>query len=81
MASFLERLRLQKKRQAIHTLLTHASPVDFTIVGRTLMHAALVGVVAGLVGAAFFAGLEYVQQFLLENLGGYHVLRTRFARG
>jgi CIC family chloride channel protein len=76
MASFIERLRLQKKRQALHTLLTAASPVDFTIVGRTLMHAALVGVVAGLVGAAFFAGLEYLQRFLLEDLGGYHVLRA-----
>ncbi len=41
-----------------------------------LLHAALVGVAAGLAGAAFFGGLEYLQRFLLEGLAGYRVLRA-----
>ena len=34
------------------------------------------GVAAGLVGAAFFAALEFVQRLLLEDLGGYLPLRA-----
>src|SRR4051812_13352389 len=52
------------------------APIDLGIVGRTLLHAAAVGVAAGLVGAAFFAGLEYVQRGLLEELVGYIPLRA-----
>jgi CIC family chloride channel protein len=58
------------------------SPLDLRIVGRTLLHAALVGLAAGLVGAAFFAGVEYAQNLLLEGLAGYVPLRAsgeRFA--
>lgn len=40
------------------------------------MHAALVGVAAGLIGAAFFASLEYCQRFVLEDLAGYVPLRA-----
>ncbi len=57
-------------------MLSEASGVDLTIIGRTLFHAALVGAVAGLVGAAFFAGLEYMQRLVLEDLGGDHPLRA-----
>jgi chloride channel protein, CIC family len=63
-------------REFLTTLLREATPVDLRIVGRTLLHAALVGVVAGLVGAAFFAALELVQRLLLESLVGYRVLRA-----
>jgi len=52
------------------------APIDLGIVGRTLLHAAAVGVAAGLVGAAFFAGLEYLQRGLLEELVGYIPLRA-----
>lgn len=41
-----------------------------------LFHAAFVGGVVGLAGAAFFGGLEYVQRFLLEDLAGYVPLRA-----
>ncbi|MBC8132548.1 MAG: hypothetical protein H7X95_06170, partial [Deltaproteobacteria bacterium] len=75
-ARLIDRLRSFKSRQALHTILTESSPVDFTVVGRTLLHAAIVGAAAGLVGAAFFAGLEYLQQILLEDLGGYRILRA-----
>ncbi|MCC6994572.1 MAG: chloride channel protein [Deltaproteobacteria bacterium] len=50
------------------------------ILGRTLLHAALVGLGAGLIGAAFFAGLEYMQWFLLEYLCGYSPLRAHGER-
>jgi CIC family chloride channel protein len=51
-------------------------PLDLRILGRTLLHTAAVGFAAGLLGAAFFAGLEYAQSFLLEGLAGYVPLRA-----
>jgi CIC family chloride channel protein len=53
-----------------------AAPVDFQVVGRTLFHALIVGAAAGLVGAAFFAGLEYLQSWALEGVAGYRILRA-----
>jgi CIC family chloride channel protein len=52
------------------------APLDLQILGRTLLHAALVGLGAGAIGAAFFAGLEYTQKLLLETLAGYKALRA-----
>jgi CIC family chloride channel protein len=57
-------------------LFASRAPIDLGIVGRTLLHAATVGMAAGLVGAAFFAGLEYLQRGLLEELVGYVPLRA-----
>ena len=74
--SWLGKLRWQRRGDALRAILTSSSPVDFTIVGRTLLHAAVVGAAAGLMGAAFFAGLEYMQRILLEDLGGYRLLRA-----
>ncbi len=54
-----------------------AAPLDLRILGRTLLHAALVGLLAGAVGAAFFAALEVAQRFLLEGLAGYVPLRAK----
>jgi len=76
MGAIKEWLRASKARDALAFFPDAASSVELRIVGRTLLHAALVGAAAGLVGAAFFAGLEYVQRFLLEDLGGYHPLRA-----
>lgn len=56
--------------------LSPTAPLDLRIVGRTLFHAALVGIAAGLAGAAFFAGLEYLQTALLEGIAGYRPLRA-----
>jgi CIC family chloride channel protein len=52
-------------------MLADSAPLDLRIVGRTLLHAAAVGVAAGLAGAAFFAGLEYFTRAVLEELAGY----------
>jgi CIC family chloride channel protein len=57
-----------------------APPLDLRILGRTLLHAAVVGLSAGLIGAAFFAGLEYTQNLLLERLAGYAPLRAHGER-
>ena len=51
-------------------------PLDLQILGRTLLHVTVIGVAAGLIGAGFFAALEYIQRFLLEGLAGYHALRA-----
>jgi CIC family chloride channel protein len=56
------------------------APLDMRILGRMLWHAAAVGAGAGLVGAAFFGGLEYVQSLLLERLAGYVPLRAHGER-
>jgi CIC family chloride channel protein len=54
-----------------------ASPLDLRLLGRTLLHAALVGCCAGIVGAIFFAALEVGQTLLLEGLAGYVPARAR----
>src|SRR5687767_12225685 len=63
-------------RGLLATLLPEASPLDLRILGRTLLHAAMVGALAGGIGAAFFAGLELVQRLLLELAAGFHPLRA-----
>jgi CIC family chloride channel protein len=49
---------------------------DLRLLGRTLVHAAVVGLAAGLVGALFVGLLELAQHFLLERLCGYKPLRA-----
>lgn len=56
------------------------NPLDLRIVGRTVAHAALVGLAAGLIGAFFFGALEYVQHLVLERLTGYMPLRAQGER-
>lgn len=51
-------------------------PLDLRLLGRTLLHAAVLGCVAGLVGAGFFAALELGQRLLLGGLAGYLPLRA-----
>jgi CIC family chloride channel protein len=68
----------------IAALLVAAAPIDLAIVGRTLLHAALVGAAAGAVGAGFFAALEHAEHLLLHDLCGYLQLRAageRIAHG
>jgi CIC family chloride channel protein len=51
-------------------------PLELQIVGRTLLHAALVGLSAGIIGCAFFAGAELLATVLLEHASGYEPLRA-----
>jgi len=64
------------KRLLRPLLLPEDAPLDLSLVGRMLWHAALVGIAAGLVGAAFFAALEWMQDVVLEGLAGYRILRA-----
>jgi H+/Cl- antiporter ClcA len=50
--------------------------LSLQILGRVLLHAALVGAAAGLVGSLFVAGLDLVQRRVLEGLTGYLPLRA-----
>ena len=63
-------------RRPAFLMSAESAPLDLRIVGRTLLHAAAVGVAAGLAGAAFFAGLEYFTRFVLDDLAGYIPLRA-----
>jgi chloride channel protein, CIC family len=50
--------------------------LDLRYLGRVLLHAVLVGAVAGAVGTLFFIALEYTQSWVLEGLVGYKPLRA-----
>jgi CIC family chloride channel protein len=61
---------------SLPALLADNAALDFRIVGRTLLHAAAVGVAAGVAGALLFGGLELFQRVLLEGVAGYTPLRA-----
>jgi chloride channel protein, CIC family len=63
-------------RGLVHLLTPTERPLELQIVGRTLYHAALVGLGAGLLSVAFFAGSELLQNLLLERVAGYEPLRS-----
>src|SRR5262249_40696897 len=50
--------------------------LEFKILGRIVLHAALVGLAAGLLGSLFFVALEIVQRTVLEGFAGYRPLRA-----
>jgi CIC family chloride channel protein len=52
-------------------------PLELQLLGRTLLHAALVGAAAGLACSFFFGALEVAQHLLLERLAGYLPLRAQ----
>src|SRR4051812_21889078 len=66
----------QGGRGLLSALFTETAPIDLRIIGRTLLHAALVGLLAGLVAVLFFGGLERVEVLLLGSLVGYSRLRA-----
>lgn len=55
---------------------TEARVIDLRILGRTLLHAALVGVSAGLASVLFSWGVELLQEIVLEHWAGYVPLRA-----
>jgi CIC family chloride channel protein len=63
-------------RNLVQLLTPADQPLELQIVGRTLLHAALVGLGAGLLSVAFFAGSELLQNFTLEHIAGYEPLRA-----
>lgn len=71
---------LRPMRNLVGLLAPADQPLELQIVGRTLFHAALVGLGAGLLGCAFFAGAELLQNLLLEQFAGYEPLRAHGER-
>src|SRR5262245_50050624 len=67
---------LRGGRRVLAALFMETSPLDLRILGRTLLHAALVGALSGLVAVLFFGGLEFVEVVLLGHLTGYTRLRA-----
>ena len=63
-------------RNLVQLLTPAEQPLELQIVGRTLFHAAMVGLCAGLLSVAFYAGSEILQNLLLEQLAGYEPLRS-----
>ncbi len=67
----------RRRLRALKRLLgTTAGPIELQILGRMLLHSALVGAAAGLLGSIFFAGVEAMQRIGLESLTGYVPLRA-----
>ena len=65
------------KLRALRGLLqTAGGPLEFQILGRMLLQAALVGATGGLLGSLFFAGVEALQRVVLESWTGYVPLRA-----
>ncbi len=62
---------MRSAQRLLSSLLREATPVEVQILGRTLLHAALVGVAAGLLGSAFLWALGGLEHLLLERLAGY----------
>ena len=66
-----------RRLAALRRLLDSArGPLEFQLLGRMLLQAALVGAAAGLLGSLFFAGVEATQREVLERLLGYAPLRA-----
>lgn len=64
------------RRTIFSALFTDTSPLDLRLLGRTLIHAVFVGIVAGLMSVLFFGGLEIVEELLLSKLAGYERIRA-----
>lgn len=72
----LRQARSAGARVPLLALALDKGPVDLRLVGQTLLRAALLGAVAGLVGAAFFWLSEHVAYWVLERGVGYRPLRA-----
>src|SRR3954470_11185659 len=67
---------LRPVRNILALIVPDEPPLELQIIGRTLLHAALVGLVAGLIGSAFLYLAEHVAGVLLQDLSGYDPLRA-----
>ncbi len=74
--SALRRVASFRQQAIARAALALARRLELGAVGRNLFDGVLVGVAAGLVGAAMFGGFEYFQRGALEELAGYVPLRA-----
>lgn len=61
-------------RGVLSGLFSETAPLDLRLIGRTLLHAVLVGALAGVVSVLFVAGLELLESVVLGWGIGYHRL-------
>jgi chloride channel protein, CIC family len=71
-----DRVGVERRWRPFAALFSETAPLDLRLIGRTLLHAALVGAIAGLVSVLFFGALELVEELLLGHLAGYARLRA-----
>jgi CIC family chloride channel protein len=78
-----ERLRRTLGRWAtnVRQSTRQPGPIDLQHLGRTLLHASIVGAAAGVASALFSTGVQKVQHLLLGKLAGYSFLRAAGERG
>lgn len=78
-AGLFKRLRAMRARDLprLPNLIGELAPLDLRIVGRTLLHTVLVGIIAGFIGAGFFWLIEVAQTEVLEAATGYVPLRAQ----
>lgn len=69
-------LPTRRNQSLISALFVDVSPIDLRLVGRTIFHAALVGIGAGLVAVVFYSCLEKLDRLVLGQLAGYRALRA-----
>ena len=74
--TLLRRFAAIRHRAIPRLLLKQAERLDLGVVGRSLFDGVLLGLAAGMAGAAMFAGFEYSQRGVLEELAGYVPLRA-----
>lgn len=67
---------LKPVRNLLSLIVPDEPPLELQIVGRTLLHAALVGLCAGIVGTAFVVALFRGQDYFLGQLAGYTKMTT-----
>lgn len=72
---------LGRGRGLLRAVFTDAVPDEIGSLGRTLIHAAAVGVAAGAVGLLFLAGVELVQRVCLEWMRTYRSSQGRAGSG
>ncbi len=65
----------------VSPFLRSVQSADLRLVGRTVLHAMIVGAVVGLVACGFFALLQVADHAVLEGLAGYHQLRPAGEHG
>jgi len=65
-----------KRLRALLPFVVAYQPLALQLVGRVLLHAALVGAVVGLASSLFFLIIEVTERIVLEGWGGYRALRA-----
>jgi len=65
-----------RERGLFSAFFAETSPLDLRLIGRTILHAALVGAAAGVIAVVFVGALEQVEDFLLGHVVGYVPLRA-----